>query len=108
MDTFNAYRIALAILACFRLGELFAFDEGPLRVFERLRFALGANDYDMKGRPESAWGRFISCPYCLGIWFAAFLVVLVVCPTLAGDLALLWLGIAGGQALLQGIGGRNR
>lgn len=99
-------RLVLGILACHRLAQLVALDDGPLFVFKRLRAAAG--------RRAAAGGIFwsslaegIHCPYCLGMWFAVPVAALVARITMGGDLILLWLGIAGGQSALEEVGRRK-
>lgn len=90
-------------LACYRVAGLIAFDEGPLRIFWRLRVVLGAYDYGPNGRPQSVAGRFIRCPYCVGAWVALGLAF--VGGPLSWETLLWWGAIAGGQALLQSFEG---
>lgn len=93
-----------AALAVYRLAQLVAYDDGPLHVFAYLR-------QDARGRANTGlwywqhWAELVHCPYCLGVWFALLAALLVAVPTLPGDLLLLWLGLAGAQAYLEG---RNR
>ncbi len=94
----------LASFACYRLSELITVDDGPGDVFRWLRVWLGAYDLDEDGQPKSSIGRAIICPYCVGIYLAFFLASAV--GPLDWYLLLWWLAIAGGQAFLQGIGGR--
>lgn len=94
-------RLLLAVLATYRLASLLAREEGPFSVFDRLRAYLGAYDYDENGMPETAWGRGISCVFCVGVYMAGLLLFLVYLPTLTGDILLTWLGIAGGQVFLE-------
>ena len=91
--------LTLAVLACYRLAQLIAFDEGSFGMFHRLRVITGAYDYDEQGQPQSALGRLITCPYCLGMWIALPLALYVDLPLWW----LWWLSIAGGQAFLQGL-----
>lgn len=97
-------RFILAVFACFRLAELIAVDEGPGDVLLMLRAKLGAYDLGDDGQPETGVGRMISCPYCLGVYIAAGLA-LIVSPW-GYEILLWWLAIAGGQAFLQRVGGR--
>lgn len=91
--------LALSVLACYRLAQLVAFDEGPFGIFHRFRVFARAYDYDKQGQPQDALGRLVTCPYCLGMWIALPLAIYV-------DLSLWWLwwlAIAGGQTFLQGL-----
>ena len=83
-------RILLAVLACYRLAQLIAVDDGPWDIFVRLRsIRIGVLH------------RLFGCPYCLGVWFAALMGLLLCWQNSVGDMVLLILGIAGGQTLLQ-------
>lgn len=63
-------RLALAVLAAWRLTHLLAAEDGPFNLVLKLRRRLGSN----------AWGRLMDCPYCVSLWVAAPLALL-----LAGD-----------------------
>lgn len=86
--------LALAILATYRAARMLALEEGPFALFDRWR-NLFLND---------TWvGRGVRCPLCLGFWLAlpAAVAALLLDRTLPAEAALLvWLGIAGGQAVL--------
>lgn len=89
----------LAALICFRLSRLIAYEEGPFGVFIRIRFYFGR----LAGRSKKfgfLWsiGELLTCPYCLGIWIAIVLA-LVLFPL--KQFFLWWLAIAGAQAFLQ-------
>lgn len=101
-------RAILAILACYRLARFLTIDEGPFGIFDWLRDwagvnrritynALTENEYN---EPSSETGKLFDCPHCIGVWCAVFLAMLVVCPTTAGDVLLVWLAISGGQSWL--------
>ena len=101
-------RLALAILATYRVAQFVVYDDGPFDVMFLLRQALGR--YRMVSQPETpnfyapetALGRLLECVHCVGKWVAILAVLLVWCPTMPGDLALIWLGVAGGQMALEG------
>ena len=88
--------VGLAILACYRLSQLFALDQGPYDVFDRLRRFCGKRGVDSLFWASVAEG--LHCPYCLGVWWAMPLAILV-----GGNFILCWLGIAGGQAFLEAL-----
>lgn len=93
-------RLAIYILAVYRLAQLIALDDGPYQVFDRLRHWAG-----MKAGVDGFWynlSEFIHCPFCLGVWFSLLMLPLWIWPTLVGDILLLWWGAAGGQAFLEG------
>lgn len=70
---------ALIVLACYGGSLLLTQMEGAFGLFARLRSALGAYRYGADGRPDSAVGRFIGCPYCVSVWVAV--VATAVCLT---------------------------
>jgi hypothetical protein len=94
-------RLLVAVFACYRLSQYLPFDDGPWDIFEKIRI-LCARDYDQKGNPTNSLGKFVRCPFCIGVWMAIICVVLVLYPSVLGDLFLLWQGIAGAAAFLEG------
>lgn len=97
-------RFVLACFVCFRLAELVTVDDGPGNVLLLMRAKLGAYDRGEDGQPETSLGRAMICPWCVGIWIAAGLAVILF--PVGSMIVLWWLAIAGGQALLQRLGGR--
>lgn len=95
------FNLLLLSLVCYRLAQLLAYDDGPFDVFLRLRAYLGGYTRNEQGRIGSAWGRLVTCPYCLGLWIALPLA-LYASGTQWYTLAW-WLGIAGLQAFLQSL-----
>lgn len=94
-------RLIRLALATFRLAALIALDEGPAMMFVKLRAKAGAYDVGPDGLPTTNLGRGISCPYCVGIYAAAFFVVLELLP---GTKYLTdFFAIAGLQSLLQSV-----
>lgn len=102
-------RIALAILAAYRLALMIATEDGPADIFYRLRDLMGvyrritynALTDEEYSEPSTSVGKLFECPYCLGVWFALAMALLVLRPSWAGDYVLFAFGIAGGQAWLQ-------
>lgn len=92
-------RLILAALAVYRLAQLVAIDDGPLDACRRLRAWCGTLGND---RARSFLGGLVHCPYCVGLYAAAAMGLLVLVPTSVGDVVLLVLGLAGAQAWLQG------
>jgi hypothetical protein len=93
-------KLVLLSLACYRLAQLFVYDEGPFGVFQQLRLSIGGYDYNEQGQARTSLGRLITCPYCLGMWIALFMAV-----SAYGwpEFIIYWLAIAGLQAFLQGL-----
>lgn len=94
-------RLFKLALATYRIARLFALDEGPFSAFSKLRYLLGAYDLAENGKPESTWGRMISCPHCMGLYAAALVLLL---PKQARWLVDL-LAIAGLQSWMQSVSG---
>ena len=95
----------LAVLATYRLAQLVSLDDGPLDCFATLR---GLTAYNLKGKQREGpiWKsleELMDCPYCLGVWFAGLMTLLVVqiAPMNLWTGLLFWLGVAGGQCALQ-------
>jgi len=88
----------LAVLATYRLARLLAWEDGPARIFFRLRTRLGAYDYGPDGNAVTSLGELAGCPYCQGIYIA--LVLALMLYPVGWHTLLYWLAIAGGQALL--------
>lgn len=95
-------KLVFLVLVCYRLADLLAYDEGPFSVFKRLRVWLGAYDYGPNGEAQTILGRFVSCPYCLGVWIALPLAIWASLDYWW----LWWFAIAGGQSFLQSMGNR--
>lgn len=102
MMLLDPLRLLLAMLACYRLSRLLAWEEGPLGIFEALREWLGSEEQGHDGQPATLWGRLAICPYCWGVWLAGALSFPVLYPLPLTDAFLLAFGIAGAQAYLQG------
>jgi Protein of unknown function (DUF1360) len=90
------FETLLSVLAVWRVAHLLALERGPFDLFSRLHVALQRPG----GRGLAA---LLACPYCLGLWLAALPAAWLgwrdglALPTAL----LLWLGIAGGAALLE-------
>jgi hypothetical protein len=110
-DTLFILRLSLAALACFRLAQLITLDKGPFLLFERLRLLIENYIAASESRKRSYFWKSVadgaSCPYCLGFYAGILCALLVLFPTFWGDLFLLWFGIIGLQAFLQGVSGRE-
>lgn len=97
----EAVRWILAAFAVYRLSALVAYDDGPGDVFLKLRGRLGAYQYGEDSRPARGVGRLVSCPHCLGIWFAAAVAALLAFRSGIGDAILAVLGLAGVASWLE-------
>jgi hypothetical protein len=95
-------KLVIASLACYRIAQLFVFDDGPFCVFDRIRIWVGRYDYGADGKSQTGLGRLLSCPYCVGLWLAIPLAFTFLPETII-DFLMFWFAIAGGQAFLEGI-----
>ncbi len=60
-------RLLLGVLAVWRVTHLFHREDGPSDVFVRLRLLAG----------NGFWGKLLDCFYCLSIWVAAPVALLI-------------------------------
>jgi hypothetical protein len=88
----------LAVLATYRLAILFAWEDGPARVFLKIRMRLGAYNYGPDGNADTSLGELAGCPYCQGV-YVALALALIFYP-IGWHILLYWFAIAGGQAFL--------
>lgn len=96
--------LILATLACYRLSQLIALDEGPAikkseyGLLHQLRLKLGAYDYGSNGEAQTNIGRGITCVHCVGIWMAGPLAVFA--SGIHWYTLIYWIAIAGGSSFL--------
>ncbi len=82
-------RFVLCLLACWRLSELLANEDGPADLFVRLRSFFG----------HGALARLMDCFQCVSVWVAAPLGYYLV--GFSHDWPVAWLAISGGACLLE-------
>jgi hypothetical protein len=85
----NAYRLALGILAVWRLTHLLNAEDGPWDLLVSLRRLAGS----------SFWGSLLDCFYCLSLWIA--LPFAIVLGERWLERMLLWLAFSAGAILLE-------
>jgi hypothetical protein len=85
-------RFTLAVLATWRITHLLAREDGPASILARLRVRLG----------NRFIGSLMDCFYCLSVWVAAP-IALVLSPKPL-DWLLAWLGLSGAACLLERLG----
>jgi hypothetical protein len=86
-----AFKFVLAVLATWRVTHLLAREDGPFDIVLRLRLRLG----------DGMLGRLVDCFYCLSMWVAAPIALLIyVQPR---DLLLIWLALSGAACLIDRI-----
>ena len=86
----------IAMLAVWRVTHLFWGEDGPGDIFLRLRRLAGS----------SFFGQLLDCFYCLSLWIAAPLGVMLGRTWL--ERGLLWLSLSGGAILLERVTTRNQ
>jgi len=96
--------LLLVGLATYRASCLLSYDDGPWYIFRRLR-AWAGKQAARRGGEWAMFAEWLHCPYCNGIWFAGFFVILWL---LGERLLIMLLAIAGVQSLLlDNLGGRD-
>jgi hypothetical protein len=85
----SAYRFVLAVLTVWRITHLLQAEEGPWDVVVRLRRVAG----------NGFWGKLLDCFYCLSVWVAALLALLL--GHTWWERALLWPSLSAGASLLE-------
>ena len=83
------YFLILGILTVWRLTHLLVAEDGPWDAVVRLRARAGAG----------FWGRLLDCFYCLSLWFAAPLSLLLGADW--RERLLLWPALSAGAILLE-------
>ena len=81
--------MALAALATWRVTHLLWAEDGPADVLAGLRKIAG----------QGVFGRLLDCFYCLSLWVAAPMAVLV--TGLWPDRVLAWLALSGAAILIE-------
>jgi hypothetical protein len=89
LDWSPRFRLTLSVLATWRVAHLIAHEDGPFDVIVRLRRRAG----------DGVLGKLMDCPYCLSLWIAAPLALLLAREL--GAWCVAWLAISGGSSLLE-------
>jgi hypothetical protein len=82
----------LFALAVWRVTHLLAEEDGPGRIFARLRTAWG----------DGFWKSLFGCFYCLSLWVA--LPFAFGLSTQWGERLIVWLALSGAASLLERVG----
>jgi len=82
-------RLAVAVLACWRVSHLLAAEDGPWDAVARLRRAAGGG----------MLGKMMDCFYCVSVWVAAPLACFVASGV--AERVVAWLAVSGGACLLE-------
>ena len=81
------YRIILGLLTVWRITHLLHAEDGPWDIVFRLRRSAG----------NGFWGKLLDCFYCLSLWAAAPLALLI--GRSWWERALLWPSLSAGASL---------
>jgi hypothetical protein len=82
-------RFVVAALAAWRITHLLAKEDGPADAIVRVRAALG----------DGIVGRLLDCFYCLSVWVAAPMALLVCRDPL--DRLVAWIALSGAACLFE-------
>jgi hypothetical protein len=85
----DVYRFVLGVLAVWRVTHLLYAEDGPWDTIVRVRRLAGAG----------LWGRLLDCFYCLSLWIAAPLAVLL--GSGWAERLLLWPALSAGAILIE-------
>jgi hypothetical protein len=83
------YWFLLGSLATWRITHLLAAEDGPWKIFSRLRASL----------EKTLLGDLVSCFYCLSVWIAFPFALLIASPW--RERILLWLALSGAAILIE-------
>lgn len=71
----NLVHLVILAFSCWRITGLLADEEGPFRIFERIRNKAGIK-YNEKNEPypTSEFARLLTCVWCLSMWVGIIIV----------------------------------
>ena len=73
-------RLITAAVATWRLSSLFVHEDGPGDVFRKIRDVFGVYILGDDDRPVSQLGRLLACVWCLSVWIALVMTVVMLMP----------------------------
>ena len=91
----EVYRFVLGVLAVWRVTHLLYAEDGPWDVIIRVRRRAGTG----------FWGKLLDCFYCLSLWIAAPLALLL--GSGWAERLLLWPALSAGAILLERVTSRD-
>lgn len=89
------YRLVLGVLVVWRVTHLLSLEDGPWDAVIRLRRQAGAG----------SWGKLLDCFYCLSLWVAAPLALLLGSGWM--EYLLLWPALSAGAIVLERLTSRG-
>jgi hypothetical protein len=87
-------KFSMAALATWRVAHLVAYEDGPWNLIARARRRAG----------NGVLGNLMDCFYCLSLWVAAAITLLV--ERRPAEWVLTWLALSGAACLLDRIGSK--
>jgi len=88
----SLFRFIVFTLAVWRVTHLLAEEDGPGRIFARVRVAAA----------DGFWGSLLACFYCLSLWVA--LPFTFSLSTDWREFLIVWLALSGAACLVERIG----
>ena len=85
------YWLIIGIFSVWRITHFFQAEDGPADIVVRLRKLAG----------DGFWGALMDCFYCLSVWMAAPVAVII--GETATEKLLLWPALSGAAILLERI-----
>ena len=102
--------IVLGSLAVWRICSLLIYEDGPFTVFAWLRNAVGVKqDEYSRNYGETFLSKLLCCVWCMSMWVALPLSVLIVSPTISNralSIILMWLTLSAGAIIVDTFVGR--
>jgi hypothetical protein len=96
-------RLILALLGTYRLTRLFVNEAGPDEIFCKLRAAVDCQAIRYGKGLWTFLDGLVNCEYCISVWAAALMAILVLTRGWLSDWALIWLGLSGAFCIAQEI-----
>lgn len=96
--------VILIALASWRIASLLYSEDGPFKVFRRLRAKLGIiHDEDgfPAAYPENLLGKTFECFWCLSLWVSLFVTLAITFATEVKMPGVLWLGGGAGAIMIE-------
>jgi len=107
-------KFIIAAFATYRLAQLIVYDNGPFFIFKRIRIFIEnkskIEDDERVASQIYEYNKYgfwlgakegITCPFCMGIWMAFLCAILLLFPSVLGDLFLVAFGLAGVQSVIE-------
>lgn len=96
----NLLYLVLSVFATYRIAQFVVYDDAPFALMKRAKAWLGKKAAG--ARKYRIWwslAELVNCPYCVGLWIALIIAVVL----FPNHIFLYWLAIAGGQSFLENL-----